>query len=121
MPRRAAGLTAVKVRTAKPGRYGDGNGLYLLVRSTEARFWVFRYTRAARMREMGLGTATGRDAVTLAEAREKAAELHRMVRAGIDPLTRAAAESAAAAAAQSAAARVKTFREVVDLYLAAHE
>ena len=38
MPRRAAGLTAAKVRTAEPGRYGDGGGLYLLVRSPEARF-----------------------------------------------------------------------------------
>ena len=32
MPRKAAGSTAAKVRTAKPGRYGDGAGLYLLVR-----------------------------------------------------------------------------------------
>jgi len=39
----------------KPGRYGDGAGLYLLVRSREAKFWVFRYTRAGRMREMGPG------------------------------------------------------------------
>jgi hypothetical protein len=42
MSRKAAGLTAAKVRTAKPGRYGDGNGLYLFVRSVDARFWVFR-------------------------------------------------------------------------------
>jgi len=53
MPRKAEGLTAAKVRTAKPGRYGDGGGLYLLVRSAEARFWVFRYTTNSRMREMG--------------------------------------------------------------------
>ena len=42
MPRKAAGLSAMKVRSAKPGRYGDGNGLYLFVRSPDARFWVFR-------------------------------------------------------------------------------
>ena len=58
MARKAAGLNAAKVRTAKPGRYGDGNGLYLFVRSAEARFWVFRYTpRDGKMREMGLGRA----------------------------------------------------------------
>lgn len=27
-------LTAIEVRNAPPGRYADGNGLYLLVRST---------------------------------------------------------------------------------------
>ena len=45
MPRRAAGLTTMKVKTAPPGRYGDGKGLYLLVRSADARFWLFRYRR----------------------------------------------------------------------------
>lgn len=54
MPRMAAGLSAVKVRSAAPGRYGDGKGLYLLVRGPKARFWVFRYRRDGRMREMGL-------------------------------------------------------------------
>jgi hypothetical protein len=49
-----AGLTAAQVRTVKPGHYGDGGGLYLLVRSAEARFWVFRYTVAGRLRDMGL-------------------------------------------------------------------
>lgn len=61
MPVKAAGLTAAKVRTAAPGRYGDGGGLYLLVRPpTEkrqeagerggGRFRLFRYTRAGKMR-----------------------------------------------------------------------
>ena len=47
MPRKAKGLTAAKVRTAKPGRYGDGAGLYLLVRGPKARFWLFRYEQHA--------------------------------------------------------------------------
>jgi hypothetical protein len=54
MPRKAAGLTAVSVRSAKPGRYGDGNGLYLLVREGGARWWLFRYVMNGKMREMGL-------------------------------------------------------------------
>ena len=123
MPKRAEGLTAAKVRTAKPGRYGDGNGLYLLVRSKDARFWLFRYTRLGRMREMGLGRA-GADpvAVSLADARVKAADLHRLVKAGMDPLDkRAADEAEAQAVALAEAARTKTFSEVTDLYLAAHE
>ncbi|MBD0272275.1 MAG: DUF4102 domain-containing protein, partial [Acetobacteraceae bacterium] len=124
MPRRAAGLTAAKVRTAKPGRYGDGGGLYLLVRSPEARYWVFRYTMpGAKMREVGLGRAgTGPGAVALARAREHAADLYRLVRAGVDPLAKREADAASAAAeAAAAAVRGKTFREVAEMFLASHE
>ena len=39
MPRRAKGLTAALVeKGTTPGRYGDGAGLYLLVRSRQAKF-----------------------------------------------------------------------------------
>ena len=123
MGRKATALTAAKVKNAKPGRYGDGNGLYLLVRSAEARFWIFRYTRAGRMREMGLGRAGDDDAaVKLVEARDKAADLHKMVRAGVDPLDKREADAAQAAAdTQKAAIRAITFRTVAERYLAAHE
>lgn len=121
MPRRAAGLTAAKVRTAQPGRYCDGGGLYLLTRSPEARFWLFRYVRSGRMREMGLGPAAGRDAVSLAEARAKAADLRKLLRAGVDPLAQRAADAAAAKAArQGVAAQAMTFRAVAERYLNAH-
>jgi hypothetical protein len=44
MPRRAKGLTSAQVdKGTKPGRFGDGAGLYLLERSREAKFWLFRY------------------------------------------------------------------------------
>jgi integrase len=121
MPVRAAGLSAAKVKTAPSGRYGDGDGLYLFVRAPQSAFWVFRYTRAGRMREMGLGRARGRNAVLLAEARDKAGELHRMVKAGLDPL----AERDAAAVAQQAKAEAQarhaiTFRQVAEEYIAAN-
>ncbi|MBN8890987.1 MAG: hypothetical protein BGP12_12380 [Rhodospirillales bacterium 70-18] len=124
MPRKAAGLTALQVRTAKPGRYGDGNGLYLLVRSKEARFWLFRYTPAGgKMREMGLGRAgSGDDCVSLADAREKAAGLHGLVRAGVDPLAQREADAAAGkAAAQDAAVKAISFKDASARYIAAHE
>jgi integrase len=123
MARRAAGLSALKVKTAPPGRYGDGNGLYLLVRSPEARFWIFRFTISGKMREMGLGRA-GPDpaAVTLAEARAKAADLHKQVRSGIDPLEQKKSDALAIAAkAQQDAIAAITFRKVADHYIAAHE
>jgi len=123
MGRKAQGLTAAKVKSAKPGRYGDGNGLYLYVRSAEARFWLFRYTRAGRMREMGLGRAGDDDAaVKLVEARDRAAELLKLVRGGVDPLDKRDADAKAAVAeAQKAAIRGITFRTVAERYLEAHE
>ena len=123
MGRKAEGLTALKVKNAKAGRYGDGNGLYLLVRSAETRFWVFRYTVEGRMREMGLGRAGADDAaVPLAKARTLAADLLKQVRAGVDPLDQREADAKAAAAeAQRAAIRGTTFRTVAERYLDAHE
>lgn len=123
MPRHATPLTAAKVKTASPGRYGDGGNLYLFVRSQKAAFWVFRYTpRGGHMREMGLGPARGRDAISLADVRDKAAPLRRLVRNGVDPLDQRVAEAAAArAAAQAEKARAITFRAVTGFYLDAHE
>jgi integrase len=124
MPRRAAGLSAAKVAKAGPGRYGDGDGLYLLVRDNGTRFWVFRYTPpGGKMREVGLGRAgTDRNAVGLAEARDKAGTLYRMVRAGIDPLAKRDADAAAAKSmAQDAAIRAVTFRQAAVEYIASHE
>jgi putative DNA primase/helicase len=116
MPRRAKGLTAALVaKGTKPGRFYDGGGLCLLVRSHEAKFWLFRYTRHGRMREMGLGTAKGRNAVSLATARAKARQLHAMVRDGRDPLSER--QSAKAKAEEDT---VSTFATVARLYLAAH-
>jgi hypothetical protein len=43
MPRKAFGLVAVKVLTARPGEYADGNGLRLVVRPTDARFWTLAF------------------------------------------------------------------------------
>jgi integrase len=124
MPRRAAGLSAAKVAKAGPGRYGDGDGLYLLVRPNGTRFWIFRFTPpGGTMREMGLGRAgADKNAVGLAEARERAGTLYRLVKAGIDPLAKREADAATAkAAAQDAAIRAVTFRQVAVDYIATHE
>jgi integrase len=75
-------LTARGVATARPGRYGDGRGLYLVVSGTGARKWVFRFTYCGRVTEMGLGNA----AVSLAQAREKAAEARKVIAAGRNPI-----------------------------------
>ena len=121
MGRRAKGLDAATVKTAGPGRYGDGNGLYLLVRSPEARFWLFRYTPRGgpRMREMGLGPAGyGKGETPLAAARDQAGELIKLVRSGGDPLAeREAQERARKAAAQIEAIRAKTFKQAAEEFM----
>jgi integrase len=122
MPRKATGLTAAKVKTADPGRYGDGGGLYLLVRPEGGRFWLFRYTVAGKMREMGLGAASGRDAIMLTDARTAARKLWEAVRSGRDPLEDRKAEAEAKkAAALAAQARAMTFQDVAIAYIAANE
>ncbi len=122
MPRRAAGLTVKQVQAAAAGRYGDGGGLYLLVKPDGGRFWVYRYNGGGRMREMGLGGAGGRNAVTLANARAEARKLWDVVRAGRDPLDDRKSEGVANKAAVLAAqVRGKTFRDVAIMYIAANE
>ena len=41
---------------SKPGRYADGQNLYLNISAKGAKSWVFLYTLAGKQREMGLGS-----------------------------------------------------------------
>jgi integrase len=77
------GLTARSAATAKPGRYGDGRGLYLVVSASGAKKWAFRFTRDGRVTEMGLGSAA---LVSLAEARERANEARKLAASGVNPI-----------------------------------
>ena len=82
----------------KLGRHADGGNLYLTVSKTGAgvsRRWTFLYSLAGKQREAGFGPAA---AVTLAEAREKAAEYRSLLAKGIDPLEAKKADQATAAA-----------------------
>jgi hypothetical protein len=67
-------LTAAQVKHAKPGRHGDGRGLYLQVIGG-SKTWVLRYEHRKRERWMGLGSV---EFVSLAQAREQASELRRI-------------------------------------------
>lgn len=49
-------LTAMTVqKKTKPGRYGDGGGLWLQVVQSGAKLWLFRYQINGEARQMGLG------------------------------------------------------------------
>lgn len=49
-------LTALKVKSAKPGRHADGEGLYLLVKPTGAKSWLLRIQMDGKRRDVGLGS-----------------------------------------------------------------
>jgi integrase len=92
-------LTALTVRSQKkPGRYADGGGLHLLVKPNGAKSWVLRLVANGRRRDFGLGSA---HSVSLADARDLAAQYRKLVKAGVDP----------AAEKRRAARAVPTFEE----------
>ena len=77
-------LTAVKIRSlTKPGRYGDGAGLYLNVAASGSKSWVLRIVVDSRRRDIGLG---GFPNVGLAQARSLAATNRAAVAEGRDPI-----------------------------------
>jgi integrase len=100
-------LTARKVETDTPGVYVDGQGLRLVVGATGTRKWVFRFMRRGRSQEMGLG---GSD-VSLAMARERAADARRTLAAGRNPID----------AARLAQVGQPTFGQVADEFVAAKQ
>lgn len=109
-------LTKLQVDNLKePGRYGDGDGLWLHIGPTGAKSWVLRYSRNKRAREMGLGPVS---LFSLKEARERAREARRLLYDGIDPLDQRRAEREAA---QLDAARGVSFAEAAERYIGAHE
>ena len=73
----------VAATVTKPGRHGDGNGLYLLVKPSGAKSWVIRTVVRGRRCDIGLG---GYPLVSLAEARAAAFDNRKLARAGGDPL-----------------------------------
>ena len=76
-------LTVLGVRKASAGKYGDGNGLHLVVSETGARKWVLRIQVNGKRRDIGLGSATQ---VGLSEARDAAEDMRRAIRKGDDPV-----------------------------------
>ena len=76
-------LSAAFLRSAPPGKYADGNGLYLFVQPSGTRSWIQRLVVRGRRRELGLGSVA---LVPLAEAREKARVNRKLAREGGDPL-----------------------------------
>ncbi|ANU08457.1 Prophage CP4-57 integrase [Paraurantiacibacter namhicola] len=101
-------LTATAVKAANaPGRYGDGDGLFLLVGKGGAKSWIVRIQKDGRRRDIGLGSASK---VPLKLARERAGEVREQIEVGIDPV-----------AERAKAAGIPTFREAARQVHAEHK
>ena len=107
MARQLHKLNVVRVtKLTKPGRHGDGGGLYLSIDGNRRRWvFIFRDRRTKKLREMGLGSAAE---VSLANARQKAGEARAALRDGKDPIHEA----------RTAASVIPTFGEVADQLMA---
>lgn len=116
MSRRANKLTARKVEAlTMPGRYGDGEGLWLQIGPEGGKSWLFRFTLNGRSRMMGLGPV---NLISLAQAREIAFEQRKRLHAGIDPLSHRTAERLKGRLAESGAI---SFKVAATRYIAAHK
>jgi integrase len=102
-----ARLTDRAVKTAGVGRYGDGDGLHLIVSENGRRKWVLRYQMNGARRDMGLGSYP---AVTLSEARIAAADARKLIAQSIDPLN-------ARVASRKAAKPIPTFRDIAQIVI----
>lgn len=121
---RTGKLSAIEVAKAKgPTVLHDGGGLYLRIAAPPAKAaneskapsgskaWVFRFQLDGKRRDMGLGAYPD---LSLAAARDKAAELRRQHQEGVDPIQ---AREAARKAEKLAEAQGRTFKECAADYV----
>lgn len=126
MPKKARELSALAVSKFKTdGRYAVGgvDGLHLRVLGA-SRAWVLRIAVGSRIgrdgnaaihrRDVGLGSYPE---VSLAEARDRARELRRQVREGVDPVLK---RREAKVETALEAAKAKTFEECASAYIEAN-
>jgi len=107
--RKQLSVAGVKAERRR-GWHADGGGLYLQVTASGVKSWLFRYAIKGRARAMGLGSV---ELVGLADARERALTLRRLLLDGIDPLEQRRATKAEAAKAM-------TFADCTRAYVDAH-
>src|ERR1700681_4056581 len=104
-------------REGKPGKFADGDGLYLIVAGPTSRNWSYRYWIKGKERWHGLGSLQD---LSLKDARIKRDAARQEVRAGVDIVQtkRLAREGARAEAAVAAAS---TFKECAERYIKDNE
>jgi integrase len=82
MAKRTDLLKAKQINNLADGFHSDGGNLYLRVKGITGRSWVFRYKKADKVTELGLGSVISR---SLAQAREIARKMRTALADGGDP------------------------------------
>lgn len=108
-------LSALAVQKAKgPAFISDGGGLFLRVKKSGSKSWVFRWERRGKMRHMGLGPL---HTIGLSDARELARRCRKEIYDGSDPIELRKDRRRQAALERS---RLVTFGECAKAYIDAH-
>src|SRR6478736_4521901 len=89
---------AAAIKTEGRHAVGGAAGLHLRI-SAGHRGWVLRIMVGEQRRDLGLGSFPE---IGLAEAREKARQMHKLVREGVDPLSTKRAQRSALVARRAA-------------------
>jgi integrase len=106
------------VRSGDTGKTNDGDGLYFQISKAGVSSWIFRYKLEGKGREMGLGPYP---TITLAKARELAADQRKVLAAGCDPLAaRDEEREAKREVERQAQTRRMTFESLATEYRNAH-
>jgi len=119
MPKLAKELGPLAVgKLTDPGLHFVGGvpGLALQVTPAGARSWTLRATIGGKRRDMGLGSYSP-SGMTLAKAREAAAQARKLIRSGVDPIQR---QQEAQSALRAAMVDALTFKECAERYYKAH-
>ncbi|AJP73702.1 tyrosine-type recombinase/integrase [Sphingomonas hengshuiensis] len=102
-------LTALKIRSfSEPGRYSDGDGLFLEINGKGAASWILRVQNNGKRQDIGLGSSK---AVSLKEAREAAFATRQKIAQGIDPVAERKQERQV----------IPTFRKAAEMVHEEHE
>ena len=79
-------LTDIKVKSIKPTdksvKVTDGQGMFLLVKPSGAKYWRFQYRFSGKQKVLALGVYP---TISLADARRKRDEARKLISNGIDP------------------------------------
>jgi integrase len=102
-------------RESKPGRFGDGGGLYLQVKPGGSKSWLFMYKQDKKTLALGLGSFPD---LSLASARKKAEAIRAMRENGVDPRAHRDAERQRQLVE---VARAMTFKQCAEAYITAQE
>ena len=75
-------LSDLKIKSAKPGKHSDGDGMYLLVTVSGGKLWRYDYRFTGKRKTLSMGAYPE---ISLADARELVAKARKQLASGVDP------------------------------------